>query len=265
MPVLNSPVFYLNNELTKEQLDFFDTNGVILFKNFLSKETVSKIISEVDRIDKEWIEEGRTKVNGILLKFGIDEHGNKLIQRSCFLSLFSPFLHEVLQDQRLKALIPLLRPYEGRIGENEKDGLVLNHYVRVPNGTFSKMGWHTDSPRDLFLGQKIMPMLNVGIHLDDCPYENGGLRVLLGTHKQNIFGLMFGKRYYAHNPDKNEMGFNIQAGDLTVHDGRIWHRVQQSPNFGEKSRRRVLYIPIITGKYAPKNEKSRTAIYHYFR
>jgi len=265
MPVLNSPAFYLNSELTKEQLNFFEKNGVILFRNFLSKEAVSTIISEVNRIDKEWIEEGRTKVNGILLKFGIDEQGNKLIQRFCFLSLFSPFLHELLHDQRLQALLPLLHPHEGRIGENEKDGLVLNHYVRVPNGTFSKMGWHTDSPRDWFLGQRIMPMLNVGIHLDDCPYENGGLRVLPGTHKQNIFGLMFGKRYYTHNPDKNEMGFNIQAGDLTAHDGRIWHRVQQSPHFGERSRRRVLYIPIVTGKFAPKHEKSRTPIYHYFK
>ena len=265
MPPLDSPGFCLGNELTNEQLNFFDKNGAILFRNFLPKEAVADIISEINRIDKEWIEEGRTKVNGTLLKFGIDEHGDKIIQRSCFLSLFSPFLHELLKDPRLQALLPFLYPYEGRIGENEKDGLVLNHYIRVPNGTFSKMGWHTDSPRDLFLGQKIMPMLNVGIHLDDCPYENGGLRVLLGTHKQTLLGLMFGKKYYTNAPDKNEAGFNIKAGDLTVHDGRIWHRVQQSPNFGEKSRRRVLYIPIITGKYMPKHEKSRTALYHYFR
>lgn len=265
MPVLESPYFSLGSELTEEQLNFFNKNGVIRFPNFLKKETVASIISEINRIDKEWLEEERTKVNGTLLKFGIDEHGNKIIQRSCFLSLFSPLLHELLQDPRLQALLPLLYPYEGRIGENEKDGLVLNHYVRVQNGTFSKMGWHTDCPRDLFLGQRIMPMLNVGIHLDDCPYENGGLRVLLGTHKQKLFGLMFGKRYYSNNTDKKEVGFNITAGDLTVHDGRIWHRVQQSPNFGEKSRRRVMYIPIITGKYAPKHENSRTALYHYFR
>jgi phytanoyl-CoA hydroxylase len=265
MPPIDSPGFHLGNELTSEQLNFFDKNGAIVFRNFLPKETVAHIISEINRIDKEWIEEGRTKVNGTLLKFGIDEQGDKIIQRSCFLSLFSPFLHELLKDPRLQALLPLLYPYEGRIAENEKDGLVLNHYIRVPNGTFSKMGWHTDSPRDLFLGQKIMPMLNVGIHLDDCPYENGGLRVLLGTHKQSLLGLMFGKRYYTNSPDKNEAGFNITAGDLTVHDGRTWHRVQQSPNFGEKSRRRVLYIPIITGKYMPKHEKSRTALYHYFR
>lgn len=72
------------------------------------------------------------------------------------------------------------------------------------------MGWHTDSPRDLFMGQKIMPMLNVGIHLDTCMFENGGLRVLPGTHKQGMFKLLFGKKYFIdNNDDPREVGFDI--------------------------------------------------------
>jgi phytanoyl-CoA hydroxylase len=125
------------------------------------------------------------------------------------------------------------------------------------------LGWHTDSPRDLFLGRRILPMLNVGLHLDDCPYENGGLRVLPGTHTQGLFRLLFKKRYFIDNtPDRKEVGFDISAGDLTVHDGRLWHRVQQSPFQGEKSRRRVMYIPIITGAYQPKTVDSPKPFYH---
>jgi ectoine hydroxylase-related dioxygenase (phytanoyl-CoA dioxygenase family) len=75
----------------------------------------------------------------------------------------------------------------------KKDGLVFNHYINAQNSKFSQMGWHTDSPRDLFLGQKILPMLNVGIHLDDCPMSNGGLRVLPGTQNQSVLKLLFGK------------------------------------------------------------------------
>ena len=262
MSLLQCPDFFLGNQLTKGQFLFFNKNGVILFRNFFMRETVMKMIEEINRIEREWIEEGRTKVNGVPLRFGTNEDGGKQIQRACFLSLFSPFLHDVLMDPRLQALLPLLYPYEGRIGENEKDGLVLNHYVRIPDSAFTRMGWHTDVPRDLFLGQKIMPMLNVGIHLDDCPYSNGGLRLLLGTHKQNFLGLMFRKRYNTNTPDPREVGFDLQAGDLTVHDGRIWHRAQQSPHFGEKSRRRVLYVPIVTGRYVPKHEWSKTPLYH---
>lgn len=265
MPRIETKYFTLGEELTEEQLSYFKKNGAIRFRNFLNREAVNTIISEVTRIEKEWIAEGRTKVNGTLLKFGINEFGEKIIQRSCFLSLFSPFLHEMLNDPRFDALKPMLYPYEGRIGEDEKDGLVLNHYVRVEGGVFSKMGWHTDCPRDLFLGQKIMPMLNVGIHLDDCPFENGGLRILPGTHKKGVMNLMFGKRYYSNDDDKKEIGFNMEAGDLTVHEGRVWHRAKQSPHTGAASRRRVLYVPMITGKYMPKNERSKTALYHYFR
>lgn len=265
MQKLQAPNFSLGENITKEQFNYFDKNGVIAFRNFISKETVQMFLNEIKRIEKEWLEQGVEKVNGIPLKFGKDEHGTKMIQRFCFTSLHSKILHEFLQDPRLQALTGLVAPYEGRIGENEKDGLVVNNYIHTESSAFSQMGWHTDSPRDLFMGQRIMPMLNVGIHLDDCPMENGGLRVLLGTHKQGMLKLLFKKKYFVdHKPDAKEIGLDINAGDLTVHDGRLWHRVQQSPFYGEKSRRRVMYVPVVTGKYMPKSDKSKTPFYHKF-
>jgi phytanoyl-CoA hydroxylase len=265
MKKLICPDFTLDEKLTEEQLHFFDKYGVIIFRNFLSAEKIAICLDEIRRIEKEWLAEGREKVNGIPLKFGKDQLGNKMIQRMCFLSLYSQPLHELLMIPQLQALTGFLYPYEGRIAENEKDGLVLNHYIKIPDSSFSQMGWHTDSPRDIFLGQKIMPMLNVGIHLNDCPFDNGGLRVLPGTHKQGLLKLLFGKKYFIdNNPDPREVGFDIKSGDLTVHDGRLWHRAQQSPYFGEASRRRVMYVPIITGKYMPKHNKSKTPFYHRF-
>jgi phytanoyl-CoA hydroxylase len=255
--------YSLGDTITEEQIDFFNEHGVIIFRNFLSKDQVNECINELKRIEQLWLDEQRNKVNGIPLKFGMDEKGNKTIQRLCFTSQYSNALKQLLEDARLKALTAFLQPYEGRIGENEKDGLVINNYINTANSGFTQMGWHTDSPRDLFLGQKIMPMLNVGIHLDTCLFDNGGLRVIPGTHKQNVLKLLFGKKYFIDNSDdKREVGFDINAGDLTVHDGRTWHRVKQSPLVGEASRRRVMYVPIITGKYKPKNEDSKTPFYH---
>lgn len=265
MKKLDCPNFILTDKITPEQASYFNQHGVIKFNNFIPQSTVKLLLEEVSLIEKKWLAEGRDKINGTPLKFGKDEKGNKSIQRFCFLSKESDMLHELLKDSRLQTLLTLLEPYEGRIGEEEKDGLVLNNYIRIPNSTFSQMGWHTDCPRDFFLGEKMMPMLNVGIHLDSCPFENGGLRVLPGTHKQNMFHLLFAKKYFVdHTPDPNEVGFDINSGDLTVHDGRVWHRVQQSPYYGEKSRRRVMYVPIITGKYNPKSENSKTPFYHWF-
>jgi phytanoyl-CoA hydroxylase len=257
--------FTIDSDVTPEHIDYFQKNGVIVFRKFLHPPAVDRCISEISRIEEQWLKEKRDKVNGIPLKFGKDENEHTTIQRFCFMSLFSTYFHEVLLDPRLDALTKLLQPYDGRIGENEKDGLVINSYVNAKNSSFSQMGWHTDSPRDLFMGQKIMPMLNVGIHLDTCLFENGGLRVIPGTHKQGMLGLLFRKKYFIdHSEDAREVGFDIFAGDLTVHDGRIWHRVRKSALEGEASRRRVMYIPIITGKYNPKHEKSKTPLYHYF-
>jgi ectoine hydroxylase-related dioxygenase (phytanoyl-CoA dioxygenase family) len=253
----------LGDQLTQEQKEYFDTHGVIQFKHFITAETAQLFIDELANIEKKWLAEAIHKVNGVPLKFGQDPAGNKMIQRMCFTNKYSPLLAEFLKDPRFSILLELLAPYEGRISEEEKDGLVFNHYVNQPNSKFTQMGWHTDSPRDLFLGQKILPMLNVGIHLDTCPSSNGGLRVIPGTQNQGMLKLLFGKKQFIdHRPDPREIAFEIEQGDLTVHDGRLWHRVEVSPNFGEKSRRRVMYVPIITGKYKPKTANSRTPLYH---
>lgn len=256
-------VFRFRHVLTAEQRQYFATHGIIQFKGFVDKSTVSLLLKEVQATERYLLESGIDRVNGIPLKFGRDVDGSPLIQRIAFASQYNPVLKDFLRDQRLAALTALLGSFKGRIGENEKDGLVVNHYVNTPASAFRQLGWHTDSPRDLFLGRRIQPMLNVGLHLDDCPYENGGLRVLAGTHRQGVFRLLFRKKYFIDNrPDERETGFDIEAGDLTVHDGRLWHRVQASPIEGEASRRRVMYIPIITGEVQLKDASSRTPFYH---
>ena len=256
--------FHLTDKISAEHVQFFNEYGFIRFKNFVSRSTVATFIQEANNAQEKCLGEGIDKINGVPLKFGEDEHGKRMINRFAFLSQYSEMLHQFLQDPRLASLTKLVYPYEGRIAEDEKDGLVLNHYLQTPKSGFTKMGWHTDSPRDLFYGHKIMPMLNVGLHLDDCPFVNGGLRVLPGTHKQGVFRLLFGKKYFIDNdPDPKEIGFDIEAGDLTVHHGSIWHRVQQSTKLGAESRRRVMYIPVVTGKYKPKHAESKTPFYHH--
>jgi len=42
----------------------------------INPETVRLFISETDRIEREWLAEGRDKINGVPLKFGQDEAGN---------------------------------------------------------------------------------------------------------------------------------------------------------------------------------------------
>ena len=76
---------------------------------------------------------------------------------------------------------------------------------------------------------------------------------------------VFRKKYFLdYEPDADEIGLNVEMGDLTVHDGRLWHRVALSPLSGEKSRRRVMYVPFISGKFKPRGENSKPRLYQRF-
>lgn len=264
MSLADYPTFTLNCNLTKEQIDFFDQYGFIHFKGFADKETVEGIIRATEEIQEKWISEGKEKNNGIPIKYGKDENGKTIVQRFSFASLNHPFISKFVNSGRLETL-KMLMPEGSRIAENEKDGVVVNHYVNTDESQYAKMGWHTDSIRDIFYGKRVKPMLNVGIYLDNSSEKNGGLRILPGTHKQGVWGMMFKKKYFmGHDHDDNEMLVRAEAGDMVIHDGRIWHRVAEAPVKGAESRRRVMYIPVICGDYMPKDENSKTPFYMHF-
>ena len=256
--------FTLGTTITTAQQEFFNKNGFIHFKDFIKPETVDAIVKASTQVQQQWITNQVDKINGVPIKYGKDLDGATIVQRFAFINKHHSLLQEFTLDPRFNILLDLIGP-GARLGTEEKDGMVFNHYVNGHESSFTKMGWHTDGLRDIFHGQKLNPMLNVGIHLSNAKPGNGGLRILPGTHKQNIYNMLFRKRYFLdNNADKNELAITPNAGDLTIHDGRLWHRVAQSSIIGEESRRRVIYIPIIAGKYEPKNENSPTAFYQRF-
>ncbi|MEH6305744.1 phytanoyl-CoA dioxygenase family protein [Olivibacter sp. CPCC 100613] len=262
--MLSYQTFRFNGRLTSEQKAFFDLNGFIHFKHFINADAVQRIIHASQEVERQWIEKEVQKINGVPVKYGTDLDGRRIVQRFAFINLHHPILKEFSLDPRLQELLPLVG--EGaRLGTHEKDGMVFNHYINGPQSKFTQMGWHTDGLRDIFQGGRLNPMLNVGVHLSSLTTENGGLRLLPGTHKQSMYQLLFRKKYFlSHDTDPNEIAIIPEAGDLTVHDGRLWHRVAKSGIVGETSRRRVIYLPIIAGKYMPKNEDSPTLFYQRF-
>jgi len=256
--------FSLGEVISKDQKRFFNENGFIHFQNFITPAAVALIIKAAEEVQKRWIENAVKKINGVPIKYGVDIDGTPIVQRFAFINQHHPVLSEFLRDPRFRVLLNLVGA-EARLGETEKDGMVFNHYVNGPGSKFTQMGWHVDGLRDIFQGTKLNPMLNVGIHLSSQKPDSGGLRIIPGSHKQGLYDLLFRKAHFLNNEaDKNEVPIIPDAGDLTIHDGRLWHRVAKSSVEGEASRRRVIYIPIITGKYEPKNEQSPTLLYQRF-
>lgn len=257
--------FQLGEQLTSEQKSFFERFGFIHFKNFIGSDAVRELINASIEIQGDWIARDVKKINGIPIKYGKNLDGHPIIQRFAFVNQHHGVFESFASDQRLQLLLELIGD-GARLGLQEKDGMVFNHYVNGPESKFRKMGWHVDGLRDIFLDGKLNPMLNVGIHLNPIDRRfGGGLRIIPGTHKQSLYQLFFRKRhFFDHEIDRNEITIDAEPGDLTVHDGRLWHRVALPNISGEGSRRRVIYFPIVAGKYNPKHENSPTPFYQRF-
>jgi phytanoyl-CoA hydroxylase len=254
--------FTLGPTITDEQRAFLDTHGFLHFTRVATPDEIAMLTEEVDAIQARWLAEGRMRVYGIPLFVGRDDGGRPFIQRIAFASMFSERIKAFVRDARFRPLLDLVG--EGaRVGDEEKDGVVVNRYMNVPGSAYPKLGWHTDGLRDLFYGRMPQRMLNVGLHLDRCTRDNGGLRLIPGSHEQGFWSMCFRKPYFvSHATDPAELCVETEPGDLTVHDGRLWHRVAQSEHVGRASLRRSMYLPYLTGPYEPKSDASPTPLYH---
>jgi phytanoyl-CoA hydroxylase len=254
--------FRLEAKITPEQEAFLRRHGFLVFERVASPDEIAMVGAELERIEAHWLAEDRRWVNGIPIFYGRRE-GRPFVQRFAFTSLFSEPIRRLVRDPRFEPIRRLVA--EGaRVGDDEKDGVVVNRFWNAPGSVASRLGWHTDGLRDLFYLRMPQEMLNVGLHLDACPAENGGLRLIPGSHRQGFASMCFHKPYFvSHGEDPDELAIETEPGDLTVHDGRLWHRVARSRRSGAASLRRSMYVPYLTGPYEPKNEGSPTPAYHH--
>lgn len=256
--------FQLGAEITPVQRAYLDRNGYLVFAQVASPTEVERIVGEVDRVQAQFLTEGRRKAYGVPLWVGRDEAGKPYLQRTGFLSMYSDYVRQFVTDARFEPIRSLVGE-NARIGHEEKDGVVFNRYIRTQGSLRPGLAWHTDGLRDAFYGQLPGPMLNVGLHFERITPEDGGLRIIPGSHVQGWREFLFRKVYFVdHRPDPEEITVETWPGDLTVHDGRTWHRVAASQHTGARSRRQSMYVPYVTGPYQPKSENSKTASYLEF-
>jgi len=261
--------FTLDHRINGVQQAFLDAHGFILFAGVAAPAEVETILSDLDRVQKTLLDDGRTEINGIPLYIGEDEDGQPFIQRFAFTSLFSEKISAFVRDPRFLPVRGLIGE-RTRVGEGERDGVVFNRNMTVEGSAYTRLGWHTDGLRDLFILHPTWPwlrppgpMLNVGLHFDRVTAEDGGLRLIPGSHNQGFLSMLLRKPYFlSHRPDRNEISIETEPGDLTVHDGRMWHRVERSPWTGTRSLRRTMYVPYLVDAYQPKSEDSATPFYH---
>ncbi len=239
--------------------------GAVRFPSFADPDEVKALQTAWQELSDRFVAEDRTWVHGIPIKYGQRADGTRYVQRFAFASLFHERFHQFLHDGRFDKVRAICGDAM-RIGDRERDGLVINCYRNEPGSRYKQLGWHTDGLRSLFYGRLPGPMWNVGFYLDDSPIEKGALRLLPNSHTQGFWDMLTRKLYFVDKrDDPDEVILEALAGDLTIHDGRLWHRVGQATLEGLASQRRTMYIPMVTGPYQPKDENSSTPLYHHLQ
>ena len=114
LPPMNTR-YKLGPTLTDEQKKFLDVFGFVHFEGVASKDEVAGIVSELDRIESEWISEERSYINGIPLFWGKDDRGQKFLQRFAFTSRQSDFISSFVTDERFE-------PIRRLVGEDDASG-----------------------------------------------------------------------------------------------------------------------------------------------
>lgn len=108
MSKVQYPKFTLGQKLTEEQISFFDKNGFIHFQGVASPEEIRAILNSTEAIQEKWICDDLKIVNGVPIKFGVDENGKKIVHRFPFTSQFSEPVHNFVNSDRVKCLTVLL-------------------------------------------------------------------------------------------------------------------------------------------------------------
>jgi len=252
--------FRLGAEISAEQAAYLKRYGYLHFKGVLSADEVEMVRRTQDELQEKWLKEGVRELKGVPLFFGPGLDGGPAIYRIPYASEHSAELRALLDDPRFEPLKRLVGD-GARVGHSEQDGVVLNRYVNTPDSVRPGLGWHTDGLRDIFYLRMPKEMLNFGLHFDHIGPEDGGLRLLPGTHTQGLLSMIFKKPYFVwHRPDPKELCVVTEPGDMTVHDGRLWHRVAQSQR--ANAERRSLFVPYTTGAPIVRTQESKTVLYH---
>lgn len=263
--VIQMPDFRLDERVMPEHVDFLETYGFIRFKGFLPRSRANELYVALNEMTADLVRRGVTEMNGVPLITGKRDDGSPYYGRIPFASLNHPEYKRYIQDPRFQSIIDVLAP-GFRIGEEERDGLVVNRFRNEQGAKYKNLGWHTDSLRDIAYLEKPRRYLNVGFSITDSPMRVGGLRVLPCTHNQPVAAMLFQKAHFLDmKPDENELAVETEAGDLTIHDGRMWHRTALAECYGDASERCVMYLPLMDGPIVRKNAKSKTPFYFHLK
>ena len=219
---------------TKTAKEIYQENGVIVLKHLLNRDEVLKIRKAFAYADQEYTWGPERSEQGSDKKYPrIDNphrettlEAGRLVAELLFDSRFYGTVEDLLGPSYAAQSMYFLKPPHARGQAYHQDNWFLNT--------------HPDT------------CLAAWIALDDCDDDNGGLRVIPGTHKYPVMchknsadmDLSFNEKEVSVDPTTKSLQAVMDAGDVLFFHGSIVH--MSLPNASKDRTRRSLvfhYIP----------------------
>lgn len=220
-------------QLTPQQISFYEENGYLVIENQIPKGWLAKIHAEISRFEEEAAELEHS--NDRLDLEDSHTRAAPRLRRIKLPHIISTIFHELMLSDHI------LGPARDLIGPDLR--LHTSKLNMKSAGYGAAVEWHQDYA---FYPHTNDDILAIGVIIDDMEIENGPLMVYPGSQKGPVYdhhveGVFAG----AMLPEENGLNPNDAepltgpAGSISIHHGRIVHG--SALNTSERARRILFY------------------------
>ena len=233
----------MNYSLTKQQINFYQTNGYLLIENFLNEAELSFWREAVTEAIQQ---RGGKKMPGSDAKVGEDDGINK--DSDYYGKVFDQMLNlwqtndavkKIMLDENIGKMVADLAGWDGsRIWHDQ--ALIKRPWVNPTS-------WHLDTPFWSFSDRRAM---SIWVALDDATIENGCLYFIPGSfHSTTFENPGIGKNmdavfdFYPQFIKSKSVAVPMKAGSCSFHNGLTIHGAGANMTNGFRRAMTCAYMP----------------------
>ena len=231
----------MKNELTREQIDFYQDNGYIIIDDFLSPDELEIWRRQVD--DAVAQRDGRVTAGGTRARDRVVDDESRFydkvfVQR---MNLWTDHagMRELLFNPRLGQMASELAGVDGM--------RIWHDQALIKQPWANPTGWHLDNP---YWSYSSRDTLTIWVALDDATRDNGCLYFLPGAHKSaNFDGATIGiniSDLFEIYPDWahiQSVAAPMKAGSCSFHNGLMPHAAGANMTPGARRAMTCGYMP----------------------
>lgn len=207
-----------------EDLRRYERDGFVIFRNVLDAGLMAQVSDHV-----AWLQHRHPELRG-------EDLGHELVARD-------PFWVRLVSNARLLDIA------EQFVGPDI--ALFASHYICKPAYSGRPVLWHQDGA---YWPLQPMEVLTLWLAVDDSTPENGGLRVIPGSHRDDLHELrargdldsVLGSESATDVDETLAVDLTLAAGDVEVHHPKIMHGSDANTSPKRRCGLTIRYIPTST-------------------